>query len=82
MLSIIDMSLKGEKLISQLKLPVPYTIVCLEYPLSKEPFFIKGELIWEKDTAEGFIYGMQFLSESYSEALLLQSLKEYVNKNK
>lgn len=81
-LSIIDMSLKGAKLISKLSLSVPHTIVSLENPLAEEPFFIEGELIWEKDTTEGFIYGMRFLSDSYSEEILLQTLKEYVKKNK
>lgn len=57
-------------------------IVSLENPLAEEPFFIEGELIWEKDTTEGFIYGMRFLSDSYSEEILLQTLKEYVKKNK
>lgn len=81
-ISIVDMSLKGAKLISKLSLPVPTTIISLKYPLVEEPFFIEGELIWKKDTTEEFIYGIQFLSDSYSEETLLQTLKEYVNKNK
>lgn len=79
---IVDISLKGAKLTCKLSLPVPNTVISIEYSLAKEPFFIHGELIWKKDASEGFIYGIQFLSSSYSEETLLQTLKEYVNKNK
>lgn len=81
-IKFVDISLKGAKLLCNLSLPVSNTVISIEYPLAKEPFFIQGELIWKKDTSEGFIYGIQFLSESYSEETLLQTLKEYVNKNK
>ncbi|WP_066295293.1 PilZ domain-containing protein [Bacillus sp. FJAT-29937] len=79
---ILDMSLKGAKIMSQLRLPIPNTKIKMECVIADEPVHITGELIWEKKSYQGFMYGMAFNPVTYSEQQLLQELKKYVIKNK
>ncbi|NEU29789.1 PilZ domain-containing protein [bacterium LRH843] len=78
---IIDMSLKGAKVISNLELPTPNTHIQMECMILKENLNITGELVWKKKTYEGFVYGVAFQFESYSERDLLRKLKKYVGKD-
>ncbi|USG65015.1 PilZ domain-containing protein [Brevibacillus ruminantium] len=71
---LLDISLKGAKAVSPLKVP-EHTQVLIEFTLERTAFSIVGEFIWLKQSQEGFVYGVRFLPESYSENELLDELK-------
>ncbi|WP_413378389.1 PilZ domain-containing protein [Alkalihalobacillus sp. 1P02AB] len=80
-IQIIDMSLKGMKIISELQLPVA-TEILLKFMILDQPFRLRGELIWRKDRQQSCMYGVEFEPHSYSEKELLDALKKYVVVNK
>ncbi|KGA97217.1 hypothetical protein AJ85_03495 [Alkalihalobacillus alcalophilus ATCC 27647 = CGMCC 1.3604] len=80
-IQIIDMSLKGMKVISELQLPVA-TNVLLVFMILDQPFYLSGELIWRKDRQQSCMYGVKLEPDSYSEKELLGALKKYVVVNK
>ncbi|WNS76136.1 PilZ domain-containing protein [Bacillus sp. DTU_2020_1000418_1_SI_GHA_SEK_038] len=79
---ILDMSVKGAKIISIKQIHIPNFHIKMECVIVDEPIQMDGELIWEKKRNNEFIYGVSFIPKSYSEQQLLQELKKYVIKNK
>lgn len=79
---ILDMSVKGAKVISAQQFHMPNTCIKMECVIVGDPIQMDGQLIWEKKKNKEFIYGVRFISQTYSEQQLLQELKKYVIKNK
>lgn len=75
---IINISLKGAKIISPLDLPIPNTHILLDFVIMEERISLSGELIWKKNSYNGYMYGVTFDSKTYSVEQLLTGLKNYV----
>lgn len=82
-IQILDMSLKGTKIQTKFKLPIPHTRIEMEFVICDEPMHLVGELVWEKQRNQEFIYGVIFDdSAKLLQPQLLQQLKKYASKNK
>ncbi|TSI07394.1 PilZ domain-containing protein [Lysinibacillus sp. BW-2-10] len=81
-IQILDMSLKGAKIQTKFKLPTPNTRIEMEFVIYDKPMHLVGELVWEKQSNQEFIYGMVFDSSMLLQQQLLQELKKYAIKNK
>ncbi|WP_240376748.1 PilZ domain-containing protein [Bacillus piscicola] len=81
-LHIIDMSLKGAKVVSPLNLPADGTELLLEFVLDKNPVSAIGELVWKKGSYQRFTYGVKLNPDTYSDRQLFTELKQYVHHHK
>ncbi|RUL53206.1 PilZ domain-containing protein [Lysinibacillus antri] len=81
-IQILDMSLKGAKIQTKFKLPIPNTRIEMEFVICDKPMHLVGELVWEKQSNQEFVYGMIFDSAMLLQQQLLQELKKYAIKNK
>jgi len=81
-IEILDMSLTGAKVTTSLQIPARKTKIQLKCTINQEQMSMIGELIWEKESYKGNIYGMTFDPKSYSERQLHTELKNYVKQHK
>ena len=77
--SIIDISQRGLKIATLLNIPFEKKIVEIEitFTLNSTPLIVIGELLWKKESAKNYTYGVKLTIDQSLQKELVEELKIY-----
>ncbi|PAV28111.1 hypothetical protein CIL05_18565 [Virgibacillus profundi] len=80
---IVDISIKGLRLNSELNIPETDNKaiqLALTFKLNEVEFTCNGDIMWKKMTGSSFDYGIQFVGDDFAQRNLIEQLKIYARK--
>ncbi|MDN4606829.1 PilZ domain-containing protein [Sporosarcina highlanderae] len=74
---LLDISANGTKLASNFDIPIEIGPVHLRlnFQLYEANINVVGEIVWKKNTVDGFHYGIHFNGDASTEKLIIEELK-------